>query len=471
MSDFDIFPTLDEPATAAPSAPRNSVATKPSADVALDDIDLTRLAVAHFEPSRAALKTAAEKLTDVVHDLSTPGKLADAKSLRHRLINIPLAEARKVSGALKSKLTAASKAVGAELTSIEAGFEAAESFITPQIEARDAQVATEKAERERIEAERVAGHRANIAVIAGYVTQAQGKTSTQILTIINGVSAIDILPEQWEEFAVGAEIQKGETLEALHALFDRTKTAEHEAAAREAQRLENERAAAALAEQARILAEKQAELDAKLAKIAAAEKAEADRIAAEAQAQRILDESRERFLAAEAAKAEEDRKHSFSLAKAAEDEANRLAQEAAAEALQTAADATPASVIDDAYSPTDLSDDALAARPEIADQVTPVSPPAAADMEDVTARAWGLPASPITFAEPPAPPADEPATLTLGAINARFGAGFTMTVAFVTDVLGVKPAAPDKAAKLFTASQFTAICDALVEHIGSVCGA
>lgn len=386
MSDLLDFPTIDESALAAKPAAAAITTVKP-ADVALQDLDLQKIALAHFDAPRAAVAAAKSTLTGVVHDLSTPGKLADAKSLRHRLINIPLAEARKVSATLKSKLTAVSKAVGAELTSIEAGFEAAEKLITPQIEARDAEVAAEKAERDRIEAERVAGHRANMAKLAGYATQAQGRTSDQIMTMINGLAAVPIIPEQWEEFAVGAEIQKAETLESLQALFDRTKTAEDEAAAREAQRIENERVAAELAEQARVMAEKQAELDRKLAAIAAAEKAEADRMAAaeDALVSSILDNARrieadtigyiEKALTtfeAFAPSLENDPRDRVRSAIAdgraylagrlsaahtaaaimrqdAEDEANRLAQESAAEALQRAADATPAEVMAEAF--------------------------------------------------------------------------------------------------------------------------
>lgn len=408
-----MFDQLYETHTDTPAA--TDVATTQAADIALDDIDLQRLALAYFKSSREALKAATDKLSDVVHDLSTAGKLADAKSLRHRLINVPLAEARKVSGGLKSKLTAASKAVGAELVAIEAGFEAAEKLITPQIEARDAELAAEKAERERVEAERVAGHRANLAKLAGYVGQQQGKTSAQILAAINQLDAIDIIPEQWEEFAVGAEIQKTETLDALQALYSATKTAEDEAAAREAQRVENERVAAELAEQARLLAERRAELDRQLAEVAAAKKAEADRIEVAAQARRDAEAKAQRE-AQEAAEA--------TARQAAEDEANRLAQEAAAEALQTAADATPSEVLADAYTATEPADAAepYTGRMIVSTGVLHGTPEPAADIDDVAAKPWAPPAGPVTFAEPE--PAADHLTALLAHIDEAFSGRF-----------------------------------------------
>ena len=392
----------------AEEAPANAVATTKPTEVALEDIDLQKLALSHFDASDAALGIARQKLIGVVHDLSTATKLAEAKSLRQRLINDPLAEARKVNKGLKTKLTAVSKAVGARLESIEAGFADVEKLITPQIEERDAQIAAERAEREAKEAARVAAHRANIEKLASYATQARGKTSAQILTIINGVSGIEIIPEQWEEFAAGAEAQKEQTLGALQALFNATKTAEDEAAAREAQRIENERAAAALAEERRQIEAERAELKRQADELAAAKKAEADRIEAAAQAQRDA----EAKVQADAAAARQ----------AAEDAANRLAQEAAAaEALQRATDATPADVLASVYfDPEELSDDALAAMPSIADEVPSVASPIAhtrmavspgllhptpepADIDDVSMKPWMV--GGITFGgdEPAAP--------------------------------------------------------------------
>lgn len=64
--------------------------------------------------------------------------------------------------------------------------------------------------------------------------------------------------------------------------------------------------------------------------------------------------------------------------------------------------------------------------------------------------------------------ADEPATLKLGDINARFGHGFTMTADFVANVLGVTHSATGKAAKLYTETQFRSICYALSQRLAVV---
>lgn len=61
-------------------------------------------------------------------------------------------------------------------------------------------------------------------------------------------------------------------------------------------------------------------------------------------------------------------------------------------------------------------------------------------------------------------PGDEPATLSLGDINARLG--ITMSAAFVAS-LGITPAGKARRAILFTDRQFDAICRGLIEHVNA----
>lgn len=57
----------------------------------------------------------------------------------------------------------------------------------------------------------------------------------------------------------------------------------------------------------------------------------------------------------------------------------------------------------------------------------------------------------------------EPATLKLGAIGERLG--FTLTEAFVSEVLGIQPSGKEKRAVMFKESDFARICDALSRHV------
>jgi putative phage-type endonuclease len=65
-----------------------------------------------------------------------------------------------------------------------------------------------------------------------------------------------------------------------------------------------------------------------------------------------------------------------------------------------------------------------------------------------------------------APTGDEPATLKLGVICERLG--FTVTAAFLADVLHITPAATDKNAKLYRESQWPLICRQIMAHVSAM---
>lgn len=274
MSETLMFPEIDasaltpRPIPTPVAAPAAALAVVKPAGTDLATIDLEAAALARFDSSRTAIAAATKTLTGVVHDLSTSSKLADAKSLRHRLVNIPLAEARKVSTNLKSKLTAVSKAVGVELVAIEAGFEIAAGLITPQIEAREAEIEAERqrAEDERLRKEADAAERrekfeGELAKIRGYGTAAKGLPSPRIAAGIGFVEALAFGPE-WEEYASQAAQAQAETLVVLRKLLAETQAAEQAAAAAEALRIENERQAAELAAQQRAMCVMKERMDA-----------------------------------------------------------------------------------------------------------------------------------------------------------------------------------------------------------------
>lgn len=77
--------------------------------------------------------------------------------------------------------------------------------------------------------------------------------------------------------------------------------------------------------------------------------------------------------------------------------------------------------------------------------------------------------APTLFTAPaaaPAPSADEPATLKLGVICERLG--FTVTAAFLADVLHVKHSATDKRAMLYRESDWPVICRQLASHVSAM---
>jgi len=286
--------TIERPTTAVAELAK-------AAGISLQDIDLEDIALARFTDSRAAVEAATKTLTGVVHDLSTPGKLADAKSLRNRLINIPLAEARKVSKGLKSKLTAVSAAVGAELVALEGGFAAAEMLISPQIEARDAEIAAKKAEEERLAAERKAHFEGEIAKIRDCATRCAGISAERIA---KGISLVEAMAfgADWAEFAGAAAAAQAETLVTMRRMHGEAVEAERAAAEAEARRVEQERIAA---EQRAEAARLQAERDKFEAERREFERKQAEAHAAEARAAEERDQAAKARMDMERAHAEE----------------------------------------------------------------------------------------------------------------------------------------------------------------------
>lgn len=94
-------------------------------------------------------------------------------------------------------------------------------------------------------------------------------------------------------------------------------------------------------------------------------------------------------------------------------------------------------------------------------------------------QAWPMPTDAPVAAAPaakvdaapwvdPTPAANEAATVKLGSICSNVGAGFTMTALFVEQVLGIKPTAVDKAARLYTPTDERRIYAALRDHLNGL---
>lgn len=235
MQDVLDLPVIDAKALDAepPVAPKTDVATAASTVVDLTKFDLTDVALAHFGDWKGHIKTVEKTLTGLVLDVSTTTKLTEAKSLRARLIGTPLAEKRKISEALKSKLTKVSKAVGAELTTIEAEFTRVTELISPTITKREEEIEAEKQK----ELDRKAQHGANIAKIRGYGEGCESFTAERLGKGVAYVEALVIDPAAWEEFAELAEKTKADALAALKALHAKAVEAEHIAKEHAAQQL------------------------------------------------------------------------------------------------------------------------------------------------------------------------------------------------------------------------------------------
>lgn len=244
-----------------------------------------------YSKTEAALAALREKYTGATFDLTTTKGDKEARAARLELTTLrtSLEKRRKE---FKAPALEFGKKIDAEAARITSEIEALEQPIDAQIRADENRRAAEKAERERIERERVAAHQNRLNTIRACVGRAQGLPSERIANGIAQVEAMVTDAATWEEFAGEAATAQAETLAAMRSMFDAAKAREDEEARVEQQRQENERQAAENRAAAERLAEAQRELDAK----AAALQAEQDAIAArraqeEADAQREADDA------------------------------------------------------------------------------------------------------------------------------------------------------------------------------------
>jgi len=183
------------------------------------------------------------------------------------------------------RVDAEAKRITAELLSIEQPLKATKKEV-------DDRKAAEKAEKERIERERVEGIKARIQEMNDAALDLEDMKSEQIRQVLEEVTAREVTKEHFAEFTEHAEAIKAQAVQkigrALVRVFDREKEQAELAAARE--KLEQERKAREEAE-AKIEAERRAkeEAERKIRQEAEA-KIEAERKAKEAAERELLEQ-------------------------------------------------------------------------------------------------------------------------------------------------------------------------------------
>lgn len=368
--------------------------------------------LAQFREAEAAVTALAEKYRAVAYPVETPKGMNDAKAARLELREKGRYAIQRSETRIKTEVNDLKRIMSAEVDRLVAIVQPVEDHIDGQIKARESVLAAEKAERERLAAEaatneaaRVEAHRAHIARIKGYVAQAHGASAAKLQSAIDFLRGVPI-DAAYEEFQGEAERARDDTLLTLDIMLDQAQEREaHERQVRE-QAAENARIAAELAEQRR-------QIEAQAAELRRQQEAEAQRLAA------IQREKEAAELAAQ--RAESARLEALA-------DANRAAIAAAERSETVTVETVPLSL------------------PE-GDTLNPIA--------DQNAQESA-----------PAPRVDEPATLKLGVISERLG--FTVSAAFLADVLHIKPARTDGRAALFTEGQYQTLCRQLISHVSAM---
>lgn len=395
---------------------------------------LKETALASFGPIEAHMQTLAARYRDVAYDVTTSKGMKDAKAARLVLREEGRFAVQRLAQRVKDEANDLKRVVDQRATEVIALTKPVEDAIHAQIEAEEKRVAEEKAERARIEAERVEGLRAKVAGLASWIDRCRepGMTSVRIAFGMKALGELEFCEADWQEFLPHAHKRRDEVLAVMRQIHEDTLAAEIRAEETERLRKIAEQQAAELVELRRREAERQA---AELA----AQRAESERLEALANANR-----------------------------AAQQQITTPPGQAGGQVDGCRA---PESQPDGCSGPVTQDNTSLPASPipegpshQQVLKAEGASPDATDRVEPANTSPVGGPMGAGQAAA--AAPAGEPATLNLGAICDRLG--FTVTAAFVADVLGIKPAGTDKRAVLYRSSQWAQIKVALVERINSL---
>ena len=399
----------------------------PLPEVAFEVVDSAQIVngtpLVKYSATEAGLLALKAELAGKVYDLKTTkgDQAARADRLRCVTLRTTLEKRRKD---FKAPALAYGKLIDTEAARITAEIEALEAPIDAQIKADEQRRAAIKAEQERIEREAAERHAARLAAIAMYAARCRepGMTAERIAAGMARLEAADMADPDPARAVDLADMQC-RTLETMRTLHAQAIAREQEAARQEAIRIENERIAAELAAERQRIADEAAEIRRQAAELEA-QRAESARLEALAVAnrERLAAEAKREAELQEAIDAAKEMAAAMQCIPPAVDEAEELAREAQIHAAGAQAMQAEAQLIDSAAT----------------------LPPA----------------------EPAQAQPDEPADVKMGTICRELG--FNITEGFVRETLGVTPAARDKRAILFTATQRRQILAALVRHVQSL---
>lgn len=286
--------------------------------VAESQTELSPVALAVMNPDKyvatvyqtfgTQLKAATEQHAATDYDVNTTAGLDMAKRRRavFRTLRTDVEKARKER---KAPILEIGKLLDSKAKELTAKIEPLEAAHDALIKAEETRKAEEKAERERIEAERIAALRKRVDDIRAIAARSTAKDSAEIAAEIDTLDQLLVTADEFGELAGEAMMAQTDTLATLRDLEQAAKAREAEAARLAAERLELERLRAEAAERERQDAQRRAEEEAKAKAAREAEEArlqaERDAHAAEMRRQTEAFEARQREAAEAAQRARE----------------------------------------------------------------------------------------------------------------------------------------------------------------------
>ncbi|MDI1301986.1 MAG: hypothetical protein PSX71_08785 [bacterium] len=229
-------------------------------------------AIVEYSATEQALAELRTRYEVAVFDVSTGKGLDAAKAARAEIRGYRVS-LEKMRVELKAPVIAHGKLLDDEAKRITAALVELEDPIDAIIKAEEKRKQEEKAERDRIEAARIADIRAKIAAIVASPNSA-GKTSDQIIARRDEIAALVIDLDGFAELAGEAMMARQQAVATLNQMAADKKAHEDEQAAMAAERERQEKAAAEIRrqqEELRIAAEKSQREEAERLRISNAE--------------------------------------------------------------------------------------------------------------------------------------------------------------------------------------------------------
>lgn len=257
--------------------------------------------IEEYSKTAAALADLCQRYGKVVFDVTTTKGMDLARKGRAEIRCYRTAlESKRVE--IKAPALERCRLIDAEAKRIAAELVALEGPIDELIKAEEQRKANEKAEKERIERERVSAIHERIAAFGSYAAEMVGRTTSGILTAIEASDVEWPIDDSFGEFKPQAQAAKDAAIAKLRELYDAAIEQEAEQARIKAERAE---LAKLKTEQAQREAEERARVEAERKQLEADERATRKRIEAEEREARarILEQQRK----ADKERAEADR--------------------------------------------------------------------------------------------------------------------------------------------------------------------
>lgn len=183
--------------------------------------------IAEYNPIRAAIAELATKYNGIVFDVSSTKGMDAAKAARAE-VREPRYNVEKIRKLLKEPALAFAKRIDDEAKEYTASLLAIETPIDEVIKAEELRKATEKAERERIQAELDAEIQTRIGEIGLVLVAAAGKPSEAVAATINDLANIQITETDYGDRAGEAEVLRRRALVTLNEMLGAVEAQEAE---------------------------------------------------------------------------------------------------------------------------------------------------------------------------------------------------------------------------------------------------